>query len=232
MPASIHSAATSSDASSHRKNVASPPALRQPERLHRGQDHVALRPVAGADVVYVGVVVPGCDRRPLEEFGRRDADVRAVLRQRRDDLRVPRDEPRAVAGHRRPLRERVEYNHVRAFHEPAARTPGHRRRTPPSRPRRRPVRTRVRAPAPLPARRTPAGRSRPWGCSGSSARGSTRDPSRCPRATAAGVLLAQSGARSPVCRRTPRRGRRPARRASARRLTRRRTRSRVRTPPP
>ena len=112
-PASIHSAASASEPQPQEERRVAACAA-QAHRLQRGQHRVALGPVALAHLVDVRLVVPGRDRRPLEELRRRDADVRPVLLQRGDDLGIAGDEPRAVAGHRRALRQRVEHNNIRA----------------------------------------------------------------------------------------------------------------------
>ena len=71
------SASASGPASSQRKNVASPPARAQPAGLQHRQQHVALGPVAAADLLDVRLVAPGRDRGALDHLQRRDADVRA-----------------------------------------------------------------------------------------------------------------------------------------------------------
>ena len=113
------------------------------------------------------LVAPGDDRRALHELLRCRADVRAELLQRRDELGVAGDEARAVAGHRRALRERVEDRQVRPVRRAGAPRRAARRTRARCTPRRRRARSRARARGPPAARRT---RAAPWlrsGCSGS-----------------------------------------------------------------
>ena len=156
----------------------------QAARLQRRHEHVALGPVDVPHRRDVVLVAPRRDRGELDELRRRDADVRPVALQRRHQLGVAGHEPRAVARHRRALGQRVEHRHVRAVGDLQRR----RRRLGAE------VQLRVRLvgrdhevvrrePAPPPARTAPAARSRPSGCSGSSATGSRSAATRRRRPT-------------------------------------------------
>ncbi len=58
-------------------------------------------------------VSPGDDRGALDELLRRRPDIRAVVAKGGDQLGIAGGEAAAEAGHRRPLRERVEHEDVR-----------------------------------------------------------------------------------------------------------------------
>ena len=81
--------------SSHRKNVASPPAWRMPRAASAGHHDVALGAVDLAHVGDVLLVAPGDRGRALDELGRGDADVRPVALERGDQFRVAGHEARS-----------------------------------------------------------------------------------------------------------------------------------------
>src|SRR2546421_9594427 len=79
----------------------------------RGDD-LALPPVRLAGACDVLLVLPGDDRRPLDEFLWCCADGGAKSLQRGDQVRRGGNETRPVAGHRRTLRQRLEHDDVPA----------------------------------------------------------------------------------------------------------------------
>jgi hypothetical protein len=98
----------------HRRRA---PGDADPRTCEQVEEAGALARVALAGGGHVLLVVPGDDRRPLDEFLRRRADRRPERLQRRDQIGVAGDEARAVAGHRGALGERVEHRDACAIVE-------------------------------------------------------------------------------------------------------------------